>query len=134
MLLTYVHTVDPNICDILLYFILTAQGHTLPTYLLDFLFWEEVYHLRTGQSLHRILRSEVLFFQTLLRVKKLEDEIIWLCALGTSCEVLLSGHCLSPEPVPRDIRNSRLIRRFRRIEGGGWREEVLLSSADLVAR
>jgi hypothetical protein len=29
-------TADPNICEI--YFILTAQVHTLPTYLLDFLF------------------------------------------------------------------------------------------------
>ena len=32
--------------------------------------------------------------RTTLGDKKMEDEIIWLCALGTSYEVLLSGHCL----------------------------------------
>ena len=35
--------------------------------------------------------------RTTLRDKKMEAEIIWLCALGTSCQVSLSGHSLAYE-------------------------------------
>jgi hypothetical protein len=38
--------------------------------------------------------------RTTLRVKKMEAEIIWLCALGTSCQVSLSEHSLKGNDFP----------------------------------